>query len=376
MNNNQSTSILEKVMDAEHERERQTMNPQEIIIQFFKQLASKEADVLKRRFALAGAGTKETLEEIGSAYHVTRERIRQIEASSIQKIRSFPRFQQIIAPFEHIVSTILHEHGGIMSERMLLSKTLREGLDSPENRKGSSFLLHEILCERLHSLQESRETHLSWMVNQSVFHFWKDSFSVIRGLIELHGKPCAIESLMEKFMEHEFYQKTSDRHSHDTVIAVMSVSKEIAKNPFSEYGLSSWGSIVPRRMNDKIMLILQKEQKPLHFRDIAKRISEVFGKTAYPPTVHNELILNKEYVLIGRGVYALKSWGYRSGIVADVIEETIRQANRPMTRQEIIDAVLKQRLVKKNTIQLALTNRDRFQKTENGTYTLAQTKEK
>ena len=36
-------------------------------------------------------------------------------------------------------------------------------------------------------------------------------------------------------------------------------------------------------------------------------------RTAYPATVHNELILDPQYILVGRGIYGLAEWGYEPG---------------------------------------------------------------
>ena len=152
------------------------------------------------------------------------------------------------------------------------------------------------------------------------------------------------------------------------------VTRTIERNPFNEYGLRAWGSVVPKRMNDKILLVMRKHGQPMHFQEITKKINEIGfdHRQAYPPTVHNELILNPEYVLIGRGIYALREWGYKPGVVADVLGQILRQASQPLTRNELVDQVLAQRMVKKNTIHLALTNKKRFQRLPDGRFTLAQ----
>jgi len=138
--------------------------------------------------------------------------------------------------------------------------------------------------------------------------------------------------------------------------------------------LSSWGSVVPKRMNDKIYLVLKRHGKPMHFNEITKKINEVKfdSRKAYPPTVHNELILNKKYVLVGRGIYALKEWGYQPGVVANVLEQILKDEKEPITREELVKRVLEQRIVKKNTIHLALTNKDRFRKLPDERFTLAE----
>ena len=126
-------------------------------------------------------------------------------------------------------------------------------------------------------------------------------------------------------------------------------------------------------MNDKIYLVLKKEGKPLHFNKITELINKVNfdHRRAYPPTVHNELILNDRYVLVGRGIYALSEWGYKPGIVADVLVDILKEAAHSMDREQLVKTVLEQRLVKKNTIHLALTDRSKFKKLPNGQYALA-----
>lgn len=49
-------------------------------------LTPREAKVLKLRFGLED-GKSRTLEEVGKEFNVTRERIRQIEAKALRKLR-------------------------------------------------------------------------------------------------------------------------------------------------------------------------------------------------------------------------------------------------------------------------------------------------
>ncbi|NMC87087.1 MAG: hypothetical protein GYA69_01385, partial [Candidatus Moranbacteria bacterium] len=74
------------------------------------------------------------------------------------------------------------------------------------------------------------------------------------------------------------------------------------------------------------------------------------------------------FVLVGRGIYALAEWGYKKGTVKDVIEEIIKAAKKPLKRDEIIGKVLKVRQVKKSTIVINLNNY--FTKSKSGTYSI------
>jgi RNA polymerase primary sigma factor len=55
-------------------------------------LPQREREVIELRFGLGG-GRPKTLEEVGEAFHVTRERIRQIETHTLKKLGSLPEAQ-------------------------------------------------------------------------------------------------------------------------------------------------------------------------------------------------------------------------------------------------------------------------------------------
>jgi len=88
---------------------------------------------------------------------------------------------------------------------------------------------------------------------------------------------------------------------------------------------------------------------------------------ALSQTVHNELIKDPRFVLVGRGIYALKEWGYTPGQVKDVIFKILKE-DGPLTQSEILERVLKQRLVKESTILLNLNNKKHFLRDTQGRY--------
>ena len=90
---------------------------------------------------------------------------------------------------------------------------------------------------------------------------------------------------------------------------------------------------------------------------------------AQAQTVHNELIKDPRFILVGRGTYALKEWGYQSGTVKEVIGQLLKE-NGPLTKEEILKKVLETRLVKPNTILINLQNRQYFSRDKNNKYSL------
>ena len=66
----------------------------EHIAQVLESLSPREADVVRRRFGIDD-GLQRTLEEVGREFNVTRERVRQIEAKAMRKLRHPSRSRQL-----------------------------------------------------------------------------------------------------------------------------------------------------------------------------------------------------------------------------------------------------------------------------------------
>ena len=73
----------------------------EDIRRMLNQLSQKERDVLILRYGLDNSGTKKTLDEIGSQYGVSRERIRQIENRAIAKLKKLCKNKKLTVGLKH-----------------------------------------------------------------------------------------------------------------------------------------------------------------------------------------------------------------------------------------------------------------------------------
>jgi hypothetical protein len=185
-----------------------------------------------------------------------------------------------------------------------------------------------------------------------------------------------IEAEVMSEIEQSYLAKYSDKHTdlstQDLVKTLLSITKKIEKNILDQWGLAKWSEIKPKKLADKIKLIFLRENEPLHFREVADRINQANfdHKSICAATVHNELIANVDYILIGRGIYALKDWGYTPGTVTDIIISILKDSEAPLTKEDIYQEVLKQRKVNPSTIYLSLINKDKFNKLSNGQFSL------
>lgn len=364
-------SILDRVLSSQHAAAIEEFVPIETFNLLVKGLSDKEQDVLRRRFGLSSEEA-ETLEEIGKKYSVTRERIRQIQNTAVQRIHGAKWFHDAVGSVERLLLSILSAHGGVMEEQLFFQEVLSHAGNSLNQQRALQFLLTEILNRRLEYRLPDTLMRGAWKLKAQSLELAEQAIRVQVDLITKHSEPLLRELVLEKFRATDIAKEHSSWFTDDTILSYLALSSQIGRNPFGEYGLVQWGMIAPKRMNDKIYLVLKKHGKPLHFTEIAKRINEAGfdSRRAYPPTVHNELILNSQYVLVGRGMYALKEWGYKPGVVAEVLVEILKKENRPMRRDELVAAVLKQRIVKRNTVLLALTNKSLFRRIPPGEYEL------
>ncbi len=141
------------------------------------------------------------------------------------------------------------------------------------------------------------------------------------------------------------------------VDAVVDIYFDLVKGEEKFVGLEKWKILNPATLKDKAVYSLKKAKEPMHFLDIANAITEHFKEPVKISTIHNELIRNSEFVLIGRGIYVLKDWGYKDGTVLDVILDIFQKMKVPLSTEEITAKVLKIRKVKTTTIYMNLQNK-------------------
>ncbi len=372
-----SKSILDKIIASKNLQDASRFEPDVIIAELLKEVTPKEREVVLRRFGLAD-NPVQTLEEIGKHFQITRERVRQIQGAVVRKLRLLAAAKQQLDVLERTVTRLLHEHGGLLEANFLYEQLLSHVGNAPRHQRATTFVLAQLLPELVERIRESDRLQMGWKLKPVDLDFVHAALEVFGAIIRQENRLFALEELLSRFRADVFFQEHRERllplgatlgqsedAAYDKVLrAFLTISQRIASNLLGEWGLSEWPTVRPRRMGDKIFLCLRQVGKPLHFTAIAAAINaaKFDYKVAYPATIHNELILDDRYVLVGRGIYALRDWGYEPGTVQDVVLQVLKNAAGPLTRAEVVAEVLRRRLVRQSTIHLALTNSDRVEK--------------
>lgn len=392
-------SILDQIISNKRNENVDNLDAVQIINDLFSELTERERDILVRRHGL-NSGLKETLENIGAAHKLTRERIRQIETHSIKKLRNLTNLEKYLMTLKKVIFQLLEEHGGMMEKEFLMEILVNYSLDNFNVKIGDklvhknyiNFLITELLHDEFEEVNNSGEFKEYYKLKYQDIQHLEELAKELHDIINKLNKAHTTEEIMALMPSLESYIKNKEKfidnggldiaraikrelfsedpnliNGNKILYSILRSARNIEQNKFGHWGGRTWKEIKPKTINDKIYLVLKHHKKPLHFGKIAEIINEIGfdEKKANAATVHNELILDTKYVLVGRGLYGLREWGYKKGNVVDVIQEVLNEAGRPLDKDEIIEGVLAKRVVKKATIVLALMNRDKFIKEGN-----------
>jgi predicted DCC family thiol-disulfide oxidoreductase YuxK len=321
----------------------------------------REREIISRRYGLFDR--KETLEQIGELLGITRERVRQLEKSVISRLRATAEAGEMMQlnDFEATLLETLDTLGSVARISDLSNQLTQQQSNKIEQAR-LAFIAE--LCPKVDVISENDNFYQSVVITQK--HTAKvvqtQADAIIKAIKKL-GEPATIAVVA---------QQISDKDARH-VQAVASTSKQLATLN-DKWGLVKWPTVNPKNIRDKIYVILQQNGKHMHFNEIASAIkdSDFKRKNVTTQAIHNELIKDKRFVLIGRGIYALTEWGYKKGTVADIITHVLKEANEPLHRDEIVKRVLKSRYVKETTILLNLQGKTQFKRVAKATYALSE----
>lgn len=318
----------------------------------------REREIIARRFGLFDR--KETLEQIGELLGITRERVRQLEKSVMSRLKTGA------TELPHVVE---------------VQQTLLEQLNKLGESARITTLSSHLTAENTRT-DQSRLAFITELAPEISAISEDDNFYQAAGATSVHdeekikaeiAKLVAAVAKAGKPLETTELAKQAGMPNVAYATALASVSKQLATLN-GRWGLVKWPTVNPKNIRDKIYVILSENGKHMHFNEIAAAIkeSDFKRKDVTTQAIHNELIKDKRFVLIGRGIYALREWGYKKGTVADIISQVLREANEPLHRDEIVKRVLKSRFVKETTILLNLQSKPQFKRVAKATYQLAE----
>ena len=337
-----------------------TFSPRTITKELLGVLPERSRAVIVGRFGLGKSGEKMTLETIGQEYDITRERVRQIESHGLSAIRKSDAYDKHKAAFAELAKAVKNV-GSIVSEEMLLGELAKNKTD----QNHVYFML--VVGEPFTLEKEDNSFVRRWHVDGELSDRVHAALETLHEAVDPENL-IPEEEFMSIFTKH--LEEAGIKHKDPNFVnRWLGLTKKISRNPLGEWGHTDSSHVRVKSMRDYAYLTLRRHGSPMHFTEVAQQIGKLFGKKAHPATCHNELIKDKRFVLVGRGLYALSDWGYAPGVVRDVVKGILSKEG-PLTRDEIIERVKRERYVKNATIIVNLQD-PVFKRTSDGKYTLA-----
>jgi hypothetical protein len=313
----------------------------------------RDRQIIARRFGF-GLKKRQTLEKIGNDFDITRERVRQIEKAAVLKMRASGSAQ--LEQANAYLAEMVRGAGGAA-----LVVDIAVTIGAPESDT-SYIVFLALLAPDVELIDE--DDHLRLAVSLAPIFSRSQITQLLAEItktVATYGKPTTLAKLRGK-LPSELEPATLEQ--------LMRISKDLAFFD-GKWGLNTWPEVNPRSIRDKTYLVLSRHGRPLHFSDIAGHVRSMGAakRDVTVQAVHNELIKDQRFILIGRGIYALAEWGYTPGTVAEIISSVLRE-EQPLHKDEIVRRVLMKRQVKTTTIILNLQEKDQFVRTAKATYKL------
>jgi len=334
---------------------------EQLVSEAFKSISNQRTrEIISLRFGLKD-GKRQTLEAIGQKYGITRERVRQIEEAAFSEFKKIAVISSFRPVFRSIDNFFNNEGQLVREERLFSSLT---GSSNPHPSQGALFFILT-LGQPYQRFVESDKFHSFWVNSKDAMDRAGNLVIQLTKKLEEGEGPVSLNRIMALLKQAKIdLQKR-------ILLSYIDATKEVNQNAFGYFGLSAWPEINPRGAKDKAYVILKDQKQPLHFREVTQLINQanLGSNLAQAQTVHNELIKDGRFILVGRGIYALKEWGYAPGTVKDVIIQILKE-NGSLTKKAILEEVLKTRLVKENTVLINLQNRQYFSKDDQGRFSL------
>ncbi len=360
---------LKTIIQITQDQLKQQVPTHQAVLAALDTLKPREGEVIARRAGLRD-GNVETLQEIGEGYGISRERVRQIEKQGLKQFRE--RLDQ--APLADILKLavgLVREAGGVIGVEALAREFLPESQHTPAGIAAFTFLLET--SEHVVVAPETKEAAAGYGLTKSHLAAADAVRPILMAILKTKRQPLTPAELLTAFATRDDLGDHSHLVTEPFVESVLETGRKFVPAGDDRWGLVDWADINPRNIREKTLYVLKETGTPLHFTDVTEKIRQAKfdAKPVTTQAVHNELINGQQFVLIGRGIYALKEWGYLSGTVAEVIAQILHQTGEPMERKDIVHKVLEQRHVSENTILINLQDKSKFTRIGKSAYVVA-----
>ncbi len=301
----------------------------------------RDRDVLYKRFGLEGSSIY-TLEDLGTFYDVSRERIRQIEASLIKdldetllgekKDKNWRLCPKIYDSYKSIRSSLYHFEWLVRRDDIdkIFSDHFGETLNDAYLDLFMEVLGYVKLPRNIPGFRGS--ICESWSLAKK--YNKKEIESVFVALDHIYDSPRAVP-IFDLIVSAKKSNKNKKPISNDSIMVALSATTDIERE--DDDVLVKFSRL--RSASDKAYRVLESKNKPMHFSKIAQEINFLEGsRGAIKETnLKNQLVSDDRFLPIGRsGAWGLSKWNNFNNItIMQAIEKVLHESGEPLSFTDI-----------------------------------------
>src|SRR5579883_2395313 len=305
-------------------------------------------------------GQAKTLEELAAAFHLTRERIRQLELraeEAIQKGASRPFVQGLAA----LMKWAIHAEGGVT--------TLSRAAERIAGWLSFGDLHPEATIKLLvkWATGKSPKSDARLVASPSMPPLLDVIDKYLEQILTSHPSGLPYERLLDEVMLAGGSALLDAGRTFVGAAIRLSDVIELQEG----FCLPREGRMLPRQL----VSVLRKLGRPAHFNEIAERYNELFPeeKPRSGHTVQAILLRFPEtFTRTGHGTYALTEAGYEgASTVADALEHILQESDRPLHASEVVAQGKKKYQWKETALQAGLRTNPKILSFGHGFFGLA-----
>jgi len=365
---NHKAKVFVKSTVAKQGRKPEPSIPPELLVDLLLDRAGNDRPkkIIQARYGLQNGG-KETLEEVGHWFGITRERVRQIQEKTLKKMQhpSTKGRSLIIS----LVSDTLQKNGLVISDEeadILIPKTFNN-----TKYDGSSFL--DLLSD-LGWVQRNKVGDIGFYCPKGIkpidiTKLMDDTHTCIKtssALLSINQISDYLRGQQEKYKQYD--------NLDNLILRICKIDPRIEEKLPNKFGLYLFHPGT-KDWCQQITEILKESDFPLHFTEISDKLNDklalVGDKRIDVRRVHSILIESPEFSHTGvKGTYGLTEWGFRKETTTELVEECIKKAGFPLHWNQIYNYVSKYKDTKPANITAILHSQNKFIKIGRGTFGL------
>ncbi len=338
--------------------------------------------IIQRRFGL-GKVEKLTLEDMGNAYGLTRERIRQIEEKALETLQGVLVEQRYasksyhVHPMLHQITKAIQSYLETESSKLVLENKLLTSMQQRfnfdlEKNKTSLFLLTTLIGAQRLEIDYQNAVPIWGYPNPTLWRIVESSIKRLDDLLTL--ETVLPQTEFDILVRLNRGVKKPDKLTLTQLTWLIDLCASVERREDSLV----WGKFdCLKGRGNQVERILFETGSPMRVVDIARQINHrlIFHKQGHitEKNLSNQIIEDDRFVAIGRsGKWGLKVWSHiDTKSILMLMEDYLISQNKPATVDEIFNYVSERRPVSRHSIIMYLNEKGLFVKASRTTWGLA-----